>query len=154
MALSALGGLWLCSLLLSGALGWFLGRWPRALPTFFASSKQANRPASERLAVPATGSERVRQPRSRRPHIFDDMPQVEWVRAQARMILETESVWELPELCEELYLGHGTRAVQRSCEPSKHAAKTPESSCVEAEIAPANRHAGSVPQSASSSTLV
>jgi hypothetical protein len=154
MALSTLAGLWLCSLLLSGALGWFLGRWPRALSTLFASWRQANRPAARGPAALPFKQEPARHLRSRRPHIFDDMPPVEWVRAQARMILEAESVWELPELCEELYLGHATRAVQRSGEQGEHAAITPQSSCVEAEFPPANRHAGSAPQSASSSTLV
>ena len=140
--------------LLSGALGWVLGRCSRALSKLFASWRQASRPALEGPATPASTQETVRQARAMRPHIFDDMPPVEWVRSQARMILETESVWELPEPSEELYLGHGTRAVRRSDEPSKHAAITPETPSFEAEFAPANGHAGSAPQSASSSTFV
>ena len=154
MALSTLGGLWLCSLLLSGALGWYLGRCPHALSTLLVSWTHASRPVLEKPTAPTSAHEPASHPRPRHPHIFDDMPPVEWVRDQARMILEAECVWELPELCEELYLGHGTRAVQRSDEPSEHAATTPEMSCVEAEFSPANGHARQVPQSASSSTLV
>ena len=121
MALFILGGLWVCSLFVTGALGWLLGRRSRALSRFFAALKGLSHPIEHKPEAPKPVREPVKQARAKRPHIFDDMPPVEWVRAQAKAILKEESVWELPELCEELYLGHTPSAVRRSDGPSEPA---------------------------------
>ena len=86
MVLSTIGYLRLCSLLLSATLGWLLVRWPHAFSTLFAGLKQASHPTLTEPAAPTLRQEPVRRVRLKRPHIFDDIPPVEWVRAQARMV--------------------------------------------------------------------
>lgn len=121
MALSILGSLWVCSLFVTGALGWLLGRRSRAFSRVLVALKGLSHPMEHKPEAPKPVRKPVKQARAKRPHIFDDMPPVEWVREQAKAILKEESVWELPELCEELYLGHAPSVAGRSDGPGEPA---------------------------------
>lgn len=104
----ALSGFWFLSVFVAVAAGWFLGRHARGLGNI-ADRIEAGELAQAStvplaltpgaLAANASGmgaqTTGLAWPR---PHVFDDMPPVETVRAQAKSILNSENVWDAKSL--------------------------------------------------------
>ncbi|KEO88757.1 hypothetical protein EH31_15065 [Erythrobacter longus] len=90
------------------AAGWFLGRHARGLGNIAGQieagglAKARAAPLASSMGVSVAHASDVRhQTKSAakaRPHVFDDMPPVETVRAQAKSILNSENVWDAKSL--------------------------------------------------------
>ena len=93
MATLTLASLWLSSLLVIGSLGWVIGHFARQKslsPAQFASVGVDGEPSATVCTSPVVA---VKTGAKQRASLFETMPPIESVRAQARTILQSEDVW-------------------------------------------------------------
>lgn len=109
MAVLTIISVWVLSLFATAMLGWGAGRRasrltqsiPARCNTGFTrqAAQQTNAPQDKPTARPT--ARRIARPTARpsgkrNSSVFDDMPAVEAVRAEAKAILEQEKLWETP----------------------------------------------------------
>lgn len=157
----ALSGSWLSSIFVALAAGWFVGRHARVVADIAGQIEagglgpvRACPPVSSagvpRQEAPAAGacvahpSDILAQTKSvawPRAHVFDNMPPVETVRAQAQSILNTESVWDGQSLHDSPEIW-GFVAKARVITPDSRAYNAPISPWATPEIEHAESQAG------------
>ncbi|MEP0392784.1 MAG: hypothetical protein ABJ205_07880 [Erythrobacter sp.] len=105
MSVLVVGSIWVCSLFLTAGLAWLAGR--RSWMLLAAGGNSHVRG----LVNQGTVTPPLPMPKKRRrSHVFDGMPPVEAVRAQAKTILRDEAIWNSPKI-----------RAQLSAEPERHA---------------------------------
>jgi hypothetical protein len=112
---SALDGIWLASLVAAAGMGWIVGR-ARAGAAVAMPSEVADASADGEVpvmcaALAKTGQETAAPPD---PRIFQDMPPVENVRAQAEAIRREADLWKTPGLAVDLQRTERWQYAQRS----------------------------------------
>ena len=104
MAVSALAAAWAISLFVIAVLGWLFGRREGTFGPGSTAKPEVG--ATARLEQSGTSDERARIAAPPAPHIFDNMPPLESLRAEAQGILAAERVWDaLPEEQQQPWLG-------------------------------------------------
>lgn len=131
MAVFTIISAWICSLFLAAGLAWMAARRSLVLAEVPAQAVLCPTPTlvlaqpfSPLCGYPAVSVRNTPGPiaaSTRRRGIFDDMPSVETVRAQAKAIREAEDIWgspktEISELHEQLAAAHGRSANTKCAE--------------------------------------